>query len=646
MLYGTTTFAGTGTITGDNTGAFLALYGGNGGNSGTLSFTSGSSILSGLFIFAPDVNSFFNLGSNLSIQGTGSFWQSLGGFNLNGFSLTVDATSDASFAADNISGGIMGNANSSLILNGTIGVNSGLSDLYMDATANTLKVLSVNSVSSLNFANTLNITDSLDVTNATVTTSGNLTLKSTNALKARVSEIKGTGSITGNINVETFIKGGFAAWTGIAPSGINGLSVTNWDGGSGSSTAFAMSCNGCINDEFSAGGTYFVSIQGDPLGNGVYTDLIASDPLTPGVGYWAFIGSSLTNAVDITQTLAGPIVTGVVTTPATSFVSNPYPSPISVDRMQATNPTMGTVYVWDGDAGAYLTYNAGVGGLPNGAIAMGQSFYIDGSGVSFQESHKVARNTSANYLMKTASNNIGTVFQLQVNGTNSDIDKMYVRLHQDATTNYDANLDAYKKFATPGYVGYPGPYNVYTSISSKLNNIDYSINSLPLLTTTNLVLPVLVKVMTTGSYTISPIDIANLPPNVCVTLHDKLLNTNHDLRTGSYVCTINDSTSTPRFELTICTNNIATDVNNLVSNENNTLISQDINGVFVKTNFEKSTKATITAYNVMGQKIMTDKEIEGTELTVYLDELNIHNQVIIIRVTSATKNTTQKVFVN
>ena len=577
------------------------------------------------------------LGSNLQINNVLSLTSGI--ININGRTLTTTTTTALSLL-----GSFAGSSSSSLLL----GASSISGSLNMDVSNNNLNVLTLNASGlTLILGNVLNILDSVKVSAGTITTGGNLTLKSTNALKARVAEIPAGAAVTGNINVETFYNAGFAGWETVGPAGVSGLSVTNWDGGSGSSTGIGMTCNGCINDEYSAGGSYFVSIQSDPTGTGVYTDLVASSPLTPAQGYWMFVGNSLTTAIDVTQTTSGSIVTGPQSM-ASSFVSNPYPSPISADRLKSHNASMGAVYVWDPDAGAFVSYNSGVGSpkLANGGIAMGQGFYIDGSTLSFIESDKVSRNTSANALLKTSTTNVGTVFQLNINGTNSDVDNTYFRFHQNGTTNYDGDLDAYKKFATPGYVGYPGAYNKYTTISSKFNNIDYSINSLPYPTTADMVMPILVKVMSTGSYTISATDLANLPINSCVTLKDKLLNIDHDLKTGSYVCNISDTTSTARFELTVCSN-LTTGLDNKSANvtQHNTIISQDVNGAFVKTNFTSSTKATISAYNVMGQKIMLDKEIEGTDMTTHLD-LNVHNQVVIIRVTSAKENTTKKIFIN
>ena len=628
--------AGTGTITGD-AAATLYFLGGTGANAGTLNFAVGSNSLSTFYVQYNSSSSSITLGSDLTVNT--AFYQSLGKVDLGGKTLTIPPAGDASFSN---TGGMAGSANSSLILNGTVGVNNP-SSLFMVAGSNTLKVLAINSTSPLTLGNALNITDSLSISGSAVTTGGFLTLKSTSALKGRIAEIKSGGSIAGNITVEMFVPGSVAGWRTLGAPGISGLTIGNWDGGSGSSTAFAMTCADCINNSTSAGG-YFVSVQGDASGTGTYTELTTASPITPGTGVWVYDANSTTTAINVTLTKSGPVVTGS-TASGTGFMSNPYPSPISIDRLK-THTAITQVDLYNENTGTYTSYN---GGVPaSGVIPMGQAFYATGaSNITFLESDKVSYNTASYSILKTASSStIGTVFQLNVAGaTSGDFDQTYIRFHGNATPTFDNNLDAYKRFATPGYLGYPGPYSKYTTISTKVGTADYSINSLPYANNSNVVIPVMVKVSATGTYSIVPIDIANLPSGSCVTLKDKLLNIMHDLRTGAYVCSINDTTSTARFELTICAD-VTAGISTLSVDQNTTLINQDQNGAYVKTSFETNTKATISAFNVMGQKLMADKEIEGKDLTTYLDLGDVHSQVVIIRVTTAKANTTKKIFIN
>jgi hypothetical protein len=598
-----------------------------------------------------------------SVSNIGSFISGSSTVTMLGGTITGGSTSTSQARFDNLStstgsttiftGSSIVNLTGNLVNNGTITQNTSLlrlsgsgSQSISGASTTTLNALEVSNSGTKTLSSAVQLLDSAKVSAAgTLACGGNLTLKSTSALKARIAEIVSGGSVTGNISVETFIPGGTAGWANLGPAGISGLSVPNWDGGSGSSTGIAMTCNGCINNETSAGG-YFVSIQGDPTGTGVYTELTSASALTPGVGYWVFVGSSLTTAIDITQTNSGSIVSGPVSS-GTGFMSNPYPSPISLDRLKTHNAGLTSVDVYDANTGAFTSFN---GGLPSAAvIPMGQGFYANGATtVNFTEADKVANNTASFGILKVAatSASVGVVLQLNINAPNGDQDKTYVRFHGGATPTFDNDLDAYKRYATPGYLGYPGPYSKYTTIATVNGGQDYSINSLPYALTSNAVIPVVVKVFATGVYTISPIGISTMAVGGCIILKDKLLGVNHDLRTGPYVCSINDTTSVARFELTVCAD-LATGINQVSQSASSLiLINQDLNGAYVKTSFESETKATISAYNMMGQKLIEDKEVEGKQTTTYLNLGNVHSQVVIIKVTTAKESSVKKLFVN
>lgn len=616
----------------------------NGSGASNLRFTSGRSALKSLTINCSSPSN-ITLNTDLTIlNNTGStFTLDNATLDITGVTLNINSRTSTTFGS---AGFIKGSATSSLRLGGTTpGSISG--SLNMDQTSSATKTLNNfflnRSGQSISLGNALEIVDSVKVTAGALSCAGNLTLKSTDALKGRIAEIGAAGSVTGNITVETFARGGATGWANLGPSGVSGLTISSWDG------QIPMSCVGCINDENSAGG-YFVSVQGDPLGDGTFTELTGSTALNPGTGYWIYLGDDVTTTSSIMWSVSGPVVTGNIVS-GTGLVSNPYPSPISLQRLQADNAGMGAIDVFNADNGTFTTFN---GGIPsNGVIPMGQGFYISaGATVDFKESHKVARNTAANPLLKTSTSipvspEVGVVFQLNIAGSNGESDNTYLRFHTDATPGFDLQLDGYKKFATPGYLGYPGPYSKYTTISTKVGSDDYSINSLPFATNNNAVIPVLVKVSTTGTYSISPVDIANLPPSACVTLKDKLLNVNHDLRSGAYVCNINDSTSAARFELTICASSIIpTGVGTVAAKNSSIFINQDQAGAYVKTRFEATTKATISVYNTMGQQLVADKEVEGKENTTYLDLGNVHSQVVIIKVTTATESSFKKIFVN
>ncbi len=506
---------------------------------------------------------------------------------------------------------------------------------------------------SLSFGHAIDLLDSIRISGGAVTGT-NLTLKSTSALKARVAEISGGGSLGGTISVETFIPGGTTDWANLGASGVSGLTFNSWYG------TIPMAIEGSATGVTSAGGQYFESVWrwDETSATGYDSTVVVTDPINVGQGYWIFVGTSLASSGNITTLVSGiPVTNGqtlVQTSSAQSgycLVANPFPSPISWDRIVAHNggKTSGAIYVYNADLGLTTSYAGGIS-TPGGptsissTIPMGQGFYTQSSGtgnLSVLESDKVSNNTSANPLLKTTAASIGSVIRLQVNG-GGYMDETAIRFHSAATAGFDNNLDANKYFDSPGYIGYPGAYTKRTTISTKGGSADYSINSLPYATLTNAVIPVLVKVYTSGQHTISASGLSNLAPGTCVMLYDKVTSINHNLAASDYVFNINDTTSAARFDLTICANIAAGINNNAAVTDGNVAIKQDANGVYVQLNFDKNTKATITASNILGQSIMTAKEVQGTTEKYYLD-LNNKDQVIIVNVTTNDKRYTQKI---
>lgn len=519
------------------------------------------------------------------------------------------------------------------------------------ATLTAFNAIEKTGTGNMSFAHTTNILDSLKITGGAVTGT-NLVFKSTSALKGRLAEISG-GSISGNITVETFIPGGTTDWAVLGASGVSGLTFNSWYG------QIPMAIEGSTTGVTSAGG-YFESVWRWDEGSvfGYDSTVTVTDPINVGEGYWLFVGTGLSSTSPITTSVNGPVVTG--TQPITlsnsaqggnCLIANPFASPISWDRIDAANPgvTTGEIHIYNADLGLTTSYVGGIStpggpGSANSTIPMGQGFYViaNGSGpLNISESDKVSNNTSANPLLKTTATSIGSVVYLHLtDGTYSDATA--IRFHSNGTPGFDNGLDARKFFDSPGYVGYPGTYTQRTTISTKGGNFDYSINSLPYALSAPAVIPVLARAYATSQHTISASGTSNLAPGTCVILKDKLLNVTQDLKLGNYVCTIADTTTAARFELTICAN-ITAGVNNNTPVDESVLVSQDKNGAYVDLKFETNTKAYITANNILGQQLMTPKQVECTSGKYYLD-LNAKEQIIMVNIIANDKRTTKKLF--
>lgn len=518
----------------------------------------------------------------------------------------------------------------------------------------------------------ISILDSIKVgANITFVSGGNITLKSTNALTARIAEIPGTSNVTGNVTVETFIPGGTTGWANLGVRGVTGQTIGNWDTYVSSSGAngLPMTCVGCAYSPtiIGTGSNSFVSVQGWDESADNYTELAFTDLLDPGTGIWAYAGSGSATTTGLLLTNTGNLAQGNINVTLGNtgpngahynLVSNPYACPISWTKVMAdvfnqTNVN-DVIYVYNADLSATTSYvsatntsSHGAGGITD-VIPAGQAFYVEAlnaglGSLAFSEPMKtfsVNGNTSTNPLLKTTGTNAVQVFRLKVAGA-FDWDETAFVTHSAATNKFDRNLDAHKFFQSPGYAGYPGAYTKYTSISSKdASNEDYSINTIPPLTN-SLSIPVLVRVSTSGTYTITAKDFQNF--TTCLGLIDKLDNSYHDLRSNPYVCTINDTTSSPRFELVLCRDPSL----NLVSvaeveQSHSISINQDQQSAYVKTEFAQNTKAVISVFNILGQKLVEDVLVEGKTTTTRLN-LDLHNQVVIIKVTTDKESSTKKI---
>jgi len=622
-----------GKFVGDNAGASLLL---NGINSGTLEFDTGSEVLTNLTIAS---SGSVSLGSNLLID-NGSLDLTSGGLVLNGFNLELSTTSTFNGGSCKISG----SSTSNLIVNSS----SITGSLSMDLLLNKLNSITINSPGQIfTLSNQLNILDSVKIDGSNLITGGNLSLKSTSLLKGRISEITSGGSITGNISVETFALGSVTDWSVLGVSGVASQKLANWDG------QIPMTCNSCINGTTTAGGPFASAVFWDetqPTPSS-YVTMSNSDNLTPGQGFWIYLGTGLSTTSNMSWVVSGPAVTGNVNISLTNsgpvngdgynLISNPYPCPISWTKLLNGNPLVDdAIYIYNADLGITTSYVGGVSSpaasSANDVIPMGQGFYVKTNATTnliAQESNKVSYNTSSNQLLKTSA--IGNIFRLNVKN-NLYKDDAVIRLYSGSTNGFDKSLDAYKMYESPGYIGYSGPFTKRTIISTRIGGNDYSINSLPFIGT--LTIPVVVRVYSTGQYTINGTDLSNIPPNSCVDLLDKLTGITHDLYLGDYVCTINDTTYSPRFELKICQYPVSV---NQLKDDKLVFISQDKSGVFVDFKFDNYTKCSIDVVNILGQSLIPNKTIDVMDDRIYLDLPN-DDKVIFIFVMSNTGILTKK----
>ena len=616
--------SGSGNIVGDGSASLVLDQ----SSSGTLNIASPYELSKFTITGSPSIT----LGTNLYVIGTGEFNLLGGTLVLNGNTLSIGSSVTASLT----SGCLSDNGTSTFSLQ-TPDIGTGL---RMDVITpnNTLKALITNG--NLSLFNALNINDYIQVDGGTLTTGGFLTLKANNLLSARVASLS-TGVISGNVTVETYIPGGSAGWSLLGSGGLTGVTINDWD------DDFDLTCLDCAASSYTAVyGSFFASIQSyNEPGSALFTSINQADVITPGKGFWVYVGINTLTANPFTISNTYTLNQGDITYPITNsgngynLIANPYASPIDFDLFRAQNSSLILTTMYGHNrtvSGSYVVGGAGTNGV-NRIIPAGQAFYVRASSAgtaTFTEAMKITNNTSANPVLRSSS--LAHNLKLKIKASDNNSDETIIASSSNASLDYDIDYDCKKINLAPSYFGVSN--NKLTSISTKIGNNVFSINDIGVITNT-ITIPLLAKALMPGQYTISAEDASNF--DGCVIIKDKLLNVYNDLIINPYVFNLNDTNSSNRFELILCPFNKSVSVKEL-NESNNILISQDENGAFVKTFFEQNTKTVISVYNILGQKIAKDIILNEASAITRLD-INNHNQIIFVKVVANNQSLTKKI---
>ncbi len=549
-----------------------------------------------------------------------------------GASINLPTASDLVVSNTFSNVGTVSNASSAkLVFNGSASAITGVTSLAGIAVANS-STLTINSALSTSGLVDIQGTGRLN-------TGNNLTLTGSSTAKGSIGPISG-GTINGNVQVNAYIPGPTTGWAMIGAP-VNGMTVLDLE------ASFFVTCTGCTYDPTVVPGNFY-SVQGWD-GDDFETTLISSaTALTPGQGYWAYIGDGFSTTSDLTLVSNLSSVVSGAYAPTIKFGSgggpwstqffglsaNPYPSPIDVDLFLLDNSFNLYCVVHDAQNG-FITLPFGNGDV----LPIGQGFLLESTGggnlaVQFNEAQKVNSNTN---LTRKAVN--VSRFSISLNGNNNVNDKIYFSFNEETTTGFD-RYDLHKMKTALSNMSQGGGPTTKPYISSKWLGEEFAALSFPVLTQ-SVTIPLYTKVNTTGTYSITMGDIRAF--NSCVVIHDKQTNAYHDMRKGPFVATISDTTTSPRFELLICQDENANSVGiQELSPVKFVAIGSNAKGAYVLTQFQKDTKATISAYNLMGQKIMDDLSIQGTETEQYLPIVT-EDRVIFVKVEAEGVVTTKKI---
>ena len=701
---GTITNAGTITLTSDITNSATINgngnynVGGNWVNNGT--FTPGTSLVTfdgsasqsitgtspttfnDLTVNSP--GQILTLGTGNNVTVSGAYTQPSGTVNLNGNTLTLNGA--ITFPTTASTGVFTGSSTSSIMIGGTGVVTN---NLFLDQTSSSTNALSNltlnNSGATLTLGNALNVIDSISPTAGTIAGGGNITLIADQTTVGHVGRVgKVGGTLTGNITSQVFHNpppGNTTNWMLMGSAGVTGQNFTQWN------SAFEVTCPTCP-DGSAPGGTAFTSIDSYVEADGAMANQgfvginNITDPMTIGLGYWVYMGTTndgTTSAAELIS-VTGPAQTGNFTWPSltntsgvgsyegNNLIANPYPSPISWNKVMAEPSNAGaaalglsTIYAYSStyDGGDYVTYNsssgisvpayvAGTNSIAD-VIPAGMGFYV------ITSSNNATLNVTEND--KVSGNNQNFLFrQATPNSVQSSSTPYFSLVVTGGTNNYSEAAISFNTNGTLGFDVYDAPamtWNYLLQISTQSMGEIYTINGLPPLTQ-NYTIPVQILSGTTAQYALTPTYLNNIGTGVCLNLHDNYANADYDLRAGAINLTINDTETVPRFVLTITTTGslscgdshaATTGIKAFAANDDNMQISRDAAGYYVQFNYTDKTNAVISVQNLLGEKVVADITQEGVSTNkTYIPLGNAGNNLLIISVvTTAGEKTFRKV---
>ncbi|MCK5079088.1 MAG: hypothetical protein KAR09_04040, partial [Bacteroidales bacterium] len=191
------------------------------------------------------------------------------------------------------------------------------------------------------------------------------------------------------------------------------------------------------------GSTYAYEFQGTNTPGQEWFNIYAPTRQTPS-GYGLLLSSYNTVA---THTISfydnletGSVVVNTDVSPAYNLLGNPYTSPIDWVTLSGKAGVSNTVYIWNPNTNAYVSYVTGTGGDPSAQyIQLGQSFFMQTSNATFQFDATDRVHNVAPYLKEDYTN----YMKIYTEGGNSTSDEQFIRFKDgEVTGGYDENHDA------------------------------------------------------------------------------------------------------------------------------------------------------------------------------------------------------------
>jgi PKD repeat protein len=189
-------------------------------------------------------------------------------------------------------------------------------------------------------------------------------------------------------------------------------------------------------------------------------------------------------------------------------------------------------------------------------------------------------------------------------------------MQSGASDNFDNDYDAYKMRGQDPFA---------PILALEKSNDLFQINGVAPISG-NFSMPLKALTGYSGTYTISPENIGSFPAGACITLFDVFTNTTTNLKTNSYVFTLADTTSVPRFRLNITLNplTINSNINNPICTSPN---SGEISAIGANSGpwnyYWKNSVGSIIKTSLNKNTADTLKNLSGSTYTVEVNTVGL-----------------------
>jgi hypothetical protein len=514
---------------------------------------------------------------------------------------------------------------------------TGSSAQTISGVADSINNLTINNTSGgVTISATTYVKKYLTLTSGTLTTGGYLTVD----IYFGAILGSGAGSISGNINVtRTIWKDN---WHYIS-SPLSGRTVADWN------TAVPLKTGVYANYY-----TYDETNTSTNKNVGWTAVSSTSTSLTSMKGYSLYFPRytyktvfNMTGSYTHSQTYSIALTntsSGVATSDGWNLVGNPYPSEIDWDAASGWTKTGldNAIYFWDQSNTRYASYvsgaTPGTGVGTNGGtryIPCMQGFYVKvtnpGSG-TLGTTNSVRSSVQNRDDWRVSSSSSRVIRLKATTGTYSD--ETLVCLTDNASLSFDSQFDAYK-LSNSGNT---------PNLSTKLSDINYSINSLPS-NTTDQIIPVQLIAGVSGTYTINA-DLSGLGSYESVVLEDHLLSKTQDLTTNpNYTASLVAGDTTSRFYLHYTNENSATKTSSSSTSVQELAITAYQQTVSISFP-DQNTTANIYVCDAVGNKVYVLENANTSSGKIQFTLPSVSSGIYVVKVQSDSLAKSQQVYIS